>query len=269
MNIIIGKKESKDVFRLFLLLNIFGYREENNSKGMSLFRKKINVKIKNGFLVDKYEDVKNTIDSHHAWYLINAIFEKNKNNKKLTEFILKLKEFSLEKDVKNLEKYFDKYFIDNGKKLLPVFKKEIKKIKKVVNKNVLVKKVIIILNPLDAYWRGYYVNNKDKVYLILGPGYRDNSYGLLRHEFLHMFISNFKLPKKILEGKISDELIKQGYGDNKILRDEYVVRAHDIIYKTKVLNRDINKEIKIEEKNNFNKIRNVVNFVLKQNSVTE
>ncbi|MCL5016451.1 MAG: hypothetical protein M1312_02465, partial [Patescibacteria group bacterium] len=62
---------SPEITDIFIALNVFGYDDENNPKGMSIIRKKLRSEISNKDFGKKYPVLKKMTRSYHPWHLIN------------------------------------------------------------------------------------------------------------------------------------------------------------------------------------------------------
>ncbi len=253
MNLKIQYKFSKDIFVLFCALNAFGYDDENNENGMHPLRKEIRKTLLRSDFPQKYPNMKKILYSRHQFWFLKDLFKNPP--KKITIF----KRFSKDTAIKKLWPKFKKIQLKESKKIFPLFKEQtIGLIKFINNSNLNIKKIILIFNPLDAYWRGYGLKINKTGYVIAGPGAAEN---LLRHELLHILAPNFKIPSKIImAGRKNKALISMGYGSKKALNNEYIVRALNLLYESDALKKDISKKIK-KEQINFPEIQKVINII--------
>lgn len=90
-----------------------------------------------------------------------------------------------------------------------------------------INKMFLIINLLDAYWRGYQITDSKNAYIVVGPGAEKNHCELIRHELLHLIANKFKININV---KISAELKKLGYNNKKIINEEFIVRAINFLY---------------------------------------
>jgi hypothetical protein len=169
-----------------------------------------------------------------------------------------------------LWKTFKNYQAKETKKLPPLLKKEtIRLIEFIKTPSRQTNKIIIMANPLDAYWNGYafgarigfWTGGKGISYIVAGPGTKEDHDVLIRHELLHILTPSLRLPASIA-GRNSKRLATLGYGSPRIINREYIVRSLCLLYESVVLKRDISMDIKREEKD-FPNIREVMAFVNK------
>ncbi|TSC96805.1 MAG: hypothetical protein Athens071426_452 [Parcubacteria group bacterium Athens0714_26] len=266
-NLKIEYKISKEVFVLFAALNLMGYDDENNNRGMYWARKKLrNILLKNNWN-KKYPQLQNILKKYHPYWLLNAIFlkllGKNINKKSVwNTYFSNLENFSKEPLIKKTWLLFKNLQIKESKKPISVFKKEVNGLVKFLRVSIKdSKKIVIIFNSLDAYWRGYSFKIDKTIYIVAGPGADKNRVELLRHELLHCLDLKFHIDKNIL--KINKKLISMGYSSKKIINCEYIVRALNIIYESQMLNKNISKLIQ-KERQNFPKIKEVVGDIQRQ-----
>lgn len=261
INIKIDHRISEDVFVLFSALNAMGYNDENNPKGMLPLRKKARKYLLKKNLANKYPELKKIIKNYHQYALLFKVVSLNKkiNAAGVNSFGQIFKELTKDLSINELWKIIKSKQLKETKKLFPSFKKEIFEILKFLKRCELpVNKFILIFNPLDAYWRGYSIKIKNVCYIIVGPGATKNNNELIRHELLHVLAPNFRIPKNILI--TSKALNKQGYGDKKIISREYIIRALNLIYKNKVLKKNIQKNIE-QERKNFPYVKNIIKII--------
>lgn len=262
MKLKIQYQSSKDIFILFCALNAMGYDDENNTRGMHPVRKKIRSILLKYDWDKKYPHLKKVFKKNHPWHLLNAILANSKNVKKtssLDDFIINLKNFSKEPLLWELWKAFRIYQIKETKKLFSLFKEQTIGLIKFVNKPILnIKKIIFIVNPLDAYWRGYGFKITETGYIIVGPGADKNQGELLRHELLHILAPNFRLTTQILSPAKS--LVNIGYNNKKTIRREYIIRALNLLYEEKILKNKLSKIARREQKD-FPKIKEVLRLL--------
>jgi len=260
-------KISKDVFMLFLALNKAGYKEENNENGMHQARKLAKTLSKNNDLYETNTYFKKLLKKVDPWYLMREILKKEKmsgKNKTPAYYLISnLKKFSKEVSAQKLWKLLKPYYYKESKKLAPIFEKETRRIIKFINGSVpKLNRIILIPNLLDAFWRGYGIKIKDVGYIVVGPGSEKNNAELIRHELLHILTPRYNIPTRLLLTKDHHRAIKFGYIGKKILRGEYTVLAINLIYESKVLKKNIKKNI-IREKRSFPHIYEVIKIVEK------
>ncbi len=253
--------------RKYTGIQLLGYDDENNEKGMHPIRKKIRKAFLEQNLSSKYFKLRKVIKNYHQSQLLIKILKNplrslqkkdiSKNKFLIARnFYLGLKHFSNELLIKKLWLEFQKIQLKETKKLFPIFKKEALNLAEFLNKRpVDIKEIILINNLLDAYWRGYGFKINDTGYVVVGPGADKNNSELIRHELLHVLAPNFNLPPEITEK--TRLLTNMGYGDRKIINQEYVIRGLNLLYKSKYYKKSITKMLKNEQKY-FPKIKNAI-----------
>jgi len=256
---------SKDVFILFCALNAFGYDDENNKKGMHPTRKKARAILKKNNWNQKYPYLKKIFKKTGHWYLIRALLKKDKNIKKIKTlnnyFVLNLEKFTKEPSVKKAWKDLRDFHLREVKKLFPLFKKETVRLIAFINRPPKgIKKIVFIVNLLDAYWRGYALKIGEIGYVVVGPGVEKHRGELMLHELLHLLAPALRLPRRVTAGRNRKRLTIIDYRNPSIINREYVVRSLNLYYQSAVLKMDISKIIKHEEKD-FPYIRKVLAFV--------
>ena len=241
----------RDIFSIFVALNVMGYNDENNPRGMSSIRVAIRKKlVVSGNWKEKYPKIYKTVKANHSWHLLNKILNRKRTGDK-NDFLKELHAFFKEHLVQEAWKKFQIYEkgefikIDNSS-----MKNEISSFLSYIGRpNKKINKINIILNPLDAYWRGYSLKIGDNGYIVAGPGMDKNNYELIRHEMLHLFSYSFRIPAYMTYIKAHKKILSSGYGNSKMIRDEYIVRALNLLYEKDVLKKDIQTDIKKEGKN--------------------
>lgn len=267
-------RNSRDVFMLFSALNAIGYNTENNIKGMTIVRKEVRRVLLKYDWNKKYPHLKKVLKTHHPWHLLNTIFARPKNIKTTSiigHFIVDLRKFSKEPVVLKLWKTLKNYQAKETKKLLPLLKRvAIQLIGFIKIPARQVNKIIIMANPLDAYWSGYvfgagigfWTGKKGINYIVAGPGTKEDHNVLIHHELLHILAPSLELPTRITAGQNSKRLAVLGYISPRVINREYIVRSLYFLYELEVLKRDISTDIKREEKD-FPNIREVMALVNK------
>ncbi len=241
----------RNVFSIFVTLNVMGYDDENNPRGMSPIRMAIRKKVvASGNWKDKYPEIYKNIKANHFWHLLNKILNRKKTGDK-NNFLKELHTFSKEHLVQEAWKKFQIYEkrefikIDNSS-----MRNEISRFLSYIGRpNKKINKIKIILNPLDAYWRGYGLKIGNNGYIVAGPGMDKNNYELIRHEILHLFYYSFRIPAYMTYVKTHKKIAFFGYVNSKMIREEYIVRALNLLYEKDVLKKDIRTDIKKEGKN--------------------
>lgn len=269
-------KNSRDVFVLFAALNAFGYDEENNAKGMSPMRKKVRKVLLEHNWNSKYLKLKRATKIYGQWRLLNAILAKSKKIKKtpaMDGFFSDFRKFSNEPAVRKLWQVVKNHQIKEAKRLFQLFEKETCRLIAFLNRPWLgIKKIVLISNPLDAYWSGYvfgirigfWSGLKGISYIVAGPGAKKNHGGLIRHELLHILAPALRLPRRIIAGQHRNKrLVAMGYGVSSIINREYVVRGLNLYYESVILKMDVSKAVKREE-GDFPHIRETLKFIKKE-----
>lgn len=261
-------KVIKDIFMLFFALNAFGYDDENNKGGMHPVRKKARKILQKYNWNQKYPHLKKTFKKTNPWYLIRALLKQHKNIKKpktpTAYFILNLKFFTQESSTKKAWEILRSYHLKEVQKLFPILKKEIIKTTLFINKpSENLKKIILIPNLLDAYWRGYGLKIKNIGYIVVGPGAEKNHGELIRHELLHILTPQYHVPLRFMSKKDHRHIVKLGYTSQNIIRREYIILSLNLIYESEVLKQNI-KQAVIREKRHFPHIEKVIEIIKKQ-----
>lgn len=265
---------SRDVFVLFSALNAMGYDDENNPEGMTPARKKVRRVLLGYNWNEKYPRLKRAIEKNHPWHLLNAILAKSKKIKKasvLGGFISDFRKFSDEPLARELWQIFKIRQAKEAKKLLPLFERKVTKLVAFISRPPPeLKKIVLIINPLDSYWNGYtfgvgvgFWRGVEGVgYIVIGPYVKKRQIELLiRHELLHLLAPALRLPRRIIAGQHRNKrLVAMGYGVPSVINREYVVRSLNLYYESVVLKMDISKAIKREEKD-FPHIRKAIEFM--------
>ncbi len=245
---------SREVFTLFSALNVMGYDDENNTKGMTPERKKIRKVLAGYDWGKKYPQLKRATEKNHPWHLLNAVLAEPREVKKayaLGGFISDLRRFSKEPLARELWRTFRIHQAKEAENLLPLFRKETSRLMAFISRPPKgIKKIVLIANPLDAYWRGYEFKIGRTGYIVAGPCVTERQTELLvRHELLHLLAPALRLPRWIIAGQHRNKsLVAMGYGVPSIVNREYVVRSLNLLYESTVLKMDISKAIKREKK---------------------
>lgn len=258
----IEARDSREIFALFIALNALGYDDENNPSGMAAVRKRARTVIKSGHdWRTRYPIIARAMKRHHAWYLLQAVLNASPSISS-RGFVSSVKKFSSEPLVKIMWETTKGSRMNEMDNLFPLFKRVLVQLIKFLKKwprNI--KKVVLIVNPLDAYWRGYALKIKSSGYIIAGPGATKNDGELLRHELLHLIAPLFRIPKKLAVSTRSLE--RMGYKNNRIVKHETVVRALNLIYQKQALRKSIKSAIK-REKRYFPQIEKIINYLLEK-----
>ncbi|MFH1129206.1 MAG: hypothetical protein V1686_00505 [Patescibacteria group bacterium] len=267
-NIKFETKISKDIFTLFSILNMVGYNDENNKKGMHIVRKRIRSMLENQDFGKSYTYFKKNIRKIDPWYFICELLKKYSDTVQIKistyYFILNFRKASQDSSIKKLWQIFKIYHLKEAKKLFSVFKTELTKIMAFTNKSSKnLKKIILIPNLLDAFWRGYGFKIQNIGYIVVGPGAKKNQGELIRHEFLHILAPQYHIPARFLLKKDHSKATKLGYGGQNIIRKEYTVIGLNLLYESIILKKNIKKDI-IRETKYFPHIRYVIEIIKKQ-----
>jgi len=257
--------ESRKIISLFLALNTFGYDDENNPKGMSAIRRAAKKAIKRDTLSHAYTHLQNAFETCDPWFLISITLnpKRNAGKKDIHKFLNELKTFSKEPAVNKLLQKAENAQSSSNKILLPILVRELKNIISLVGKPPhKIRKIVLIANPLDAFWRGYGIPVEDTIHIVVGPGAEQNHGATIRHELLHIFAKRIKLPSSFAV-RPSKNLSRQGYGSQNVLREEYIVRALDILYRHNILGENISSIITHEQRE-FHKIKSAVKIIGKK-----
>jgi len=240
---------SREVTVLFLALNVFGYDDENNSRGMNVMRKRARKELKRSVFKNTYIYLHRAMRVYSPWTLLHTVIsQKRRNSKNSRNFFTEFNRFSQEPVVRQLSQDVREIQLASAKILLPLLKQELQNfISLLGNPPKEVKKIVLIANPLDAYWRGYQVRENGTVYLVVGPGAKHDNGTLVRHELLHLFANRIQLPRSFIV-HLSQRLIKQGYGSARVLKEEYIVRALDLFYRSVILKKDISQMLNREQR---------------------
>lgn len=256
-------ENSREVFVLFSALNAMGYDDENNIRGMSPARQRIRKILLRHDWDKRYPKLKKAIGSDHPWHLLNAVLTKPKIKKTsvLNTFISDIRKFSQEPLIRKLWTVFRIYQAEETKKLSPLFKEEATRLIKFISQPTRdIKRIVLIVNPLDAYWRGYGFGIGETGYVVVGPGIRRRQSELIRHELLHVLTPPFQIPRRITAGQSRKRLAALGYGSLSAINREYVVRSLNLLYEEAILKKDISQAIKHAEKD-FPNIKEALAFM--------
>lgn len=193
-NIKIECKNQKDVFILFSALNSMGYNDENNNQGMHPIRRKVRNYLLACNWSKEYPELNKIIKKHHPAQLLIKILQRLS----ISDF----KKFSKEPLIQKLWTKFKNSQEKETKKIFPLFQREVVYLIRFINKKPSdVKKLVLIINLLDAYWRGYGFKIAETGYVIVGPGADKNQGELIRHELLHLLAPTLRLPRRITTGQ--------------------------------------------------------------------
>jgi hypothetical protein len=267
-NLKLETKVVKDIFVTFLALNALGYNDENNKGGMHPARKKARNILQKYNWNKKYPHLKKDLKKTGPWYLIRTLLEKSNNIKRIkisnNSFVLNLKNFTKEPLIKKAWKVFKNYHLKEAQKLFPIFKKEIIRMIAFINKSPEnLKKIILIPNLLDAYWRGYGLKIENIGYIVVGPGAEKNHGELIRHELLHILVPQYRVPLHFIFKKDHRQIAKLGYTSQNIIRREYIILSLNLLYESEILKKNIEQAI-IRKKRYFPHLQEVIEIIKKR-----
>jgi hypothetical protein len=248
--------DNYNLFVIYLILNLSGYDDENNKKGMHPIRKKIRknfLKYKKRYkeLFGTMKGILKKIHSHNVVqiFLIKRegvrIIKKNyyrgflKDLKRVEENLLAIKKFEKETNLKN---FYQKQYLSHLKTIIESKKAQnrLKKSQKDIVDFVEAKirwKISVVLNLLEAYWRGNcFFLSKGNALVVSGPDTkkinRYISWHNIAHETLHILIRYYI--KKISEKRwneikdfIKKKVLDKDYkgGPSRFQLEETFVRA--------------------------------------------
>jgi len=245
------------IFLLFSALNICGYNDENDKKGMS----KIRIFIRNSLKSEqaKLSELKEYFAKNEPWKLSWRILHFN-NPPRMT---IKIKDWytkSLTKeDIRFLnvlkKLYLTNKFVTARKIANPYYLKEIKGYRNKLNKeyqNLLdwlpitsypFKTVIVLPNLLDAHWRGFAPMIGGTLFIVMGPSGNKSPSKLFRHELLHGIFSKNNKDKFVqcVWAKINSNQNIEKLEQN--IKTEYLVKKIEKLYQNGIKKEKINKEI--------------------------
>lgn len=271
------------IFSLFAMLNYAGYNDENNKNGFHPVRRAIRKllsqkneetvkkeishytnKFSISFLIRIILYLKADDFQHFSNYFKSQFISRDELNNFLNLFAQFYKE-------KNISKLWQKYQPPHQEIIIKhknQIVREFRKLEQLLP--ILFKKVVLIPNLLDAYWRGYGPTLNETHFIIFGPLGHKSGLQLFRHEFLHGFFSPYNqnpLIKNLWRetSKIVKEkkyLTKIGDKSEMTIIGEYLVRAAELIYKKYFLKLNIEKYLKKEKDCGFEEIDRVINRLL-------
>jgi len=252
------------VFLIFSALNAFGYDDENNPKGMSLARKKTRAVFKGYRWTKTYPILQKTILRYNPYYLLTAFFKKPEQkaiSALLANFLTDLQVFTKEQAIQRAWKICQSAYAKEEKKMFPIFLKEATGLCQFIGSPPRLKKILLITNPLDAYWRGYAFRINQTGYIVVGPDTRQNGGELVRHELLHILAPPLRIPRQFTKIQEHQRAAAAGYNTSTIINREYVIRGINLLYKKQILKQNIANEIHHEEKD-FPYIRNILRIMI-------
>jgi hypothetical protein len=245
--------DNYNLFVIYLLLNLSGYDDENNKRGMHPARKMVRRKFqkynrKNKKFLSKMRGLIKRVYYSRLTQVFVLVREKYKKNKKdmYREFLEDVKE--VKRMMPLIEKFEKEY------KLKEFFRKKYSPyIEKIINKSETTKtlskyksritgfiksrdcEILIIPNFMESYWRGHshFANNR-KALLNIGPGNKNDNINWhnIVHESLHFLLRKYfkKVAKKFspkLKKIIREKTLDKDYKDNPPMSqiEETFIRA--------------------------------------------
>lgn len=236
--------DNYNLFVIYLILNLSGYNDENNKEGMHPVRKKIrhyfrrhkkdNIKI-----IEPIRGLLKKIHYNSIAYtsLLKREHPKVRKFKGFNKTLLLIKKFE---ESAGLKEFYTSYYLPNLDNVInnKKFRHKLTKYEKDISDFVEMKtnwKISVVVNFLDAYWRG---NNyrllKNYSIITTGPDNRKEVINWVNvvHETLHCILRvYFKKESKIFSAKLI-KIIKQktldtDYKDNSPMHqiEEAFVRA--------------------------------------------
>lgn len=236
--------DNYNLFVIYLILNLSGYNDENNKKGMHPIRKK----IRNYFIKHRKDDLKiikpitgllKKLHSNSIAYtgLLKREHPRVRKFKGLDEALLLIKKF--EESVK-LKEFYTSYYLPNLDNIInnKKFRHKLAKCEKDISDFVEIKtnwKISVVVNFLDAYWRGSNFRLLRNYSIITtGPSTKKEvvSWHNIVHETLHCILRvYFKKAEKIFSAKlikiIKQKTLDKDYKNNTTMHqiEETLIRA--------------------------------------------
>ena len=246
---------SLEIFTLFVVLNSLGYSEENRPEGMTVLRKEAQSVFNKGLLKEEYPKLLKAVETNHPWHLIFKILAPKSSD----GFADGIKELSGNPAVEMLWDKSKPDLLKERKRIEPHLRQELADLNRFLkDKTWQVEKVVLIINPLDAHWRGYSFKIKNTAFIVVGPGATDKDNELIRHELLHLVAPSFEIPHSLIDKQSSKD---PEYQDEfEFLCQEYTVRALSLLYRKEILNKDISLEID-NEKEQFSSIEKIMRHI--------
>ncbi len=236
-------------FFIFLVINLLGYKQENNPAGMHPIRIKAKkLQVTNFLLLNKVKKLLKKIFKNTSEYpgIANLfltpgikIFEDEGQNKKVKNLFknqLKplLAQLNQDKQIKSFyrETYLpaiNKLTSDKNNRKLQNLAKDTLKFLRLKPKDINLD-IEVFINLLDSYSRGTNYFKKGKKYIFSSLTFKNKiSWDTIRHEFLHLILK--ELNKKRYDDKSIKLPVNKDYAkdDFRTKLDEYLVRAINII----------------------------------------
>jgi hypothetical protein len=212
--------DNYNLFVIYLVLNLSGYNDENNPKGMHPIRKNVRR------CLGKYKKDDEAIKSvkkllkkfNYNAIAFTSIFKREhprtKNLTGLNEALLLIKKFENRIGLKN---FYKKHYLPNLNNIInnKKFKHKLKKYQNNISDFVEIKtdwEISVVVNFLDAYWRGsnYRLSNSHSI-VATGPDDKIEivNWHNIVHEALHCILRlYFEKAKKTFSPKLI-KIIKQ------------------------------------------------------------
>jgi hypothetical protein len=245
---IIEIENNRDVFALFAAMNAMGYSDENRREGMSPIRRRARKILGQHEYEKSYPQLKHFFETHHPWGLLNSLFSSREQASSNNTLKLYLGKFFDEPTVRKFWQTYKTFQTKEVTKLFPLFKRELVQVIMFLGKPIKIKKVVFIINYLDAFWRGYSLKIGNTFYVIVGPGAKKNKCELIRHEILHALVPHIRLPVRFTAPAIHQNAVKIGYQNSSVINQEYIVRSFNLLYESRILHKNISKAIRNERK---------------------
>lgn len=237
------------VFTLFAALNAAGFDREYPGMLMSPVRQQVREAL-SGKTLPSLEKLKLFFDRIPDYQLVVWILQRGNppafnraepgwwvNNRASRFYGLadSLSDFYTEANIHDLWQTLDDNFQSEINHLTPISNQSIADIQNYLKNDYLpFKQIVIIPNPLDAYYSGTGPQINETAFVIAGPTETDLSLaGLIEHETLHSVIGPM-LDKnnKIISSMVSKELYEvlkdsmpSGYGSWESILEESIIRA--------------------------------------------
>lgn len=213
-----------EIFVLYCALNANGYNKENNKAGMHPVRLKVRSFLERRNY-EKYDFKWNPFQYVKQVLTTDKLRPSKETNPDFVEAIDYLNKFREEAGV-------DEIWSEVKKETERVLKFYEEKIGEVLDKLQTVVKIeqppqalVLTVNLLESYFRGFSVTFPEKTYLVMGPSEKPDLRNFV-HELLHAFVGQVDFNQKVdddLYERIPEEL-RINYPKDKIV-EESLVRA--------------------------------------------
>ena len=201
--------DNYNLFVIYLILNLSGYNDENNKKGMHPVRKMVRGEFRKvrlqekGFLSSMRDFFKKVYYSRatQVFVLTREGYKKNKRDmyggyledvKEVKKAMPLIEEFE---EKYKLRKFFKEKYLPHARKITKSRTniKFLKECKKNMGEFLELRKceVLIVINLLEAYWRGHsYFASKNEAILNIGPDNKNGgvTWHTIVHEALHFLL---------------------------------------------------------------------------------